>query len=45
MDQFQETGPLPKYLRPAKVEDLLATANELGRVLNGLIASIKIRAA
>ncbi|HEX9111864.1 MAG TPA: four helix bundle protein [Terriglobales bacterium] len=34
-----------KYLQLAKAEDLLATADELGRVLNGLIASIKNRAA
>jgi four helix bundle protein len=34
-----------KYLQLAKVEDLLAAADELGRVLNGLIASIKSRAA
>jgi len=34
-----------KYLQPAKADDLLATADELGRVLNGLIASIKNRAA
>jgi four helix bundle protein len=34
-----------KYLQPSKAEDLLATTDELGRVLNGLIASIKNRAA
>jgi four helix bundle protein len=34
-----------KYLQPSNAEDLLATADELGRVLNGLIASIKNRAA
>jgi four helix bundle protein len=34
-----------KYLHPAKAEDLLATADELGRILNGLISSIKNRAA
>jgi four helix bundle protein len=34
-----------KYLQPAKADNLLATADELGRVLNGLIASIKNRAA
>ena len=34
-----------KYLQPAKAEDLLATADELGRILNGLISSIKNRAA
>jgi four helix bundle protein len=34
-----------KYLQIAKADDLLATADELGRVLNGLIASIKNRAA
>ena len=33
------------YVQPAKANDLLATADELGRVLNGLIASIKTRAA
>ena len=32
-----------KYLQPAKAEDLLATADELGRILNGLISSIKNR--
>ena len=34
-----------KYLPVAKAKDLLATADELGRILNGLIASIKSRAA
>jgi four helix bundle protein len=34
-----------KYLQPAKADILLAAAEELGRVLNGLIASIKSRAA
>jgi len=34
-----------KYLQPSKADVLLAAADELGRVLNGLIASIKIRAA
>jgi len=34
-----------KYLQPAKANDLLAAAEELGRILNGLIASIKSRAA
>jgi four helix bundle protein len=34
-----------KYLQPAKADGLLAAADELGRVLNGLIASIKSRAA
>jgi four helix bundle protein len=34
-----------KYLQPAKAEDLLATADEIGRILNGLISSIKNRAA
>jgi four helix bundle protein len=34
-----------KYLEPAKAEDLLATADELGRILNGLISSIKNRTA
>src|SRR5258708_30402354 len=34
-----------KYLRPAKADILLAAAEELGRILNGLIASIKSRAA
>ena len=34
-----------KYLQLAQAEDLLATADELGRVLNGLIASIKNRVA
>ena len=34
-----------KYLQPAKADSLLTTADELGRILNGLIASIKNRAA
>jgi len=34
-----------KYLQPAKAEDLLATADEPGRILNGLISSIKNRVA
>jgi four helix bundle protein len=34
-----------KYLPPGKAEQLLADAEELGRILNGLIASIKNRAA
>jgi four helix bundle protein len=34
-----------KYLQPAKSDDLLAAADELGRVLNGLISSIKNHAA
>jgi len=34
-----------KYIQPAKGEALLVLADELGRILNGLIASIKIRAA
>jgi four helix bundle protein len=34
-----------KYLEPAEAEDLLATADELGRILNGLISSIKNRTA
>jgi four helix bundle protein len=34
-----------KYLQPAKAEDLLATADQLGRILNGLISSIKNRVA
>jgi four helix bundle protein len=34
-----------QYLQPAKADALLAGADELGRVLNGLIASIKSRAA
>jgi hypothetical protein len=33
-----------KYLQPDRVEVLLAAADELGRILNGLIASIKNRA-
>jgi four helix bundle protein len=32
------------YLSPAKADALLADAEELGRILNGLIASIKARA-
>jgi four helix bundle protein len=34
-----------KYLAPANADGLLAAADELGRLLNGLIASIKSRAA
>jgi len=34
-----------KYIQPAKTDAMLANADELGRVLNGLIASIKSRAA
>jgi len=34
-----------EYLPPVKADILLAAAEELGRVLNGLIASIKNRAA
>jgi four helix bundle protein len=34
-----------KFLPPTKAEDLLAKADELGRILNGLLASIKNRAA
>src|SRR5208337_5066206 len=34
-----------KYLQPAKADALLVAAGELGRILNGLIASIKNRAA
>ena len=34
-----------KYLASGKTEELLAKADELGRILNGLIASIKSRAA
>ena len=34
-----------KYLQPTTAVALLAAADELGRVLNGLIASIKSRAA
>ena len=34
-----------KYLQPSKADPLLAAAEELGRILNGLIASIKTRAA
>jgi len=34
-----------KYIQPTKAEALLAAAEELGRILNGLIASIKNRAA
>ena len=33
-----------KYLQPAKADILLAAAEELARILNGLIASIKSRA-
>ena len=34
-----------KYLTSGKTEGLLAKADELGRILNGLIGSIKSRAA
>jgi len=34
-----------KYLQPVKADGLLAAADELGKILNGLIASIKNRAA
>jgi len=34
-----------KYIQPAKTEELLVLTDELARILNGLIASIKIRAA
>ncbi|MBI3478142.1 MAG: four helix bundle protein [Acidobacteria bacterium] len=34
-----------KYLHPGKTEALLALTEELGKILNGLIASIKNRAA
>jgi four helix bundle protein len=34
-----------KYIAPANAEELLAFADELGRILNGLISSIKTRAA
>jgi four helix bundle protein len=34
-----------KYIQPIKADAMLANADELGRVLNGLIASIKNRAA
>jgi four helix bundle protein len=34
-----------KYLTHSKTENLLAAADELGRVLNGLLAAIKSRAA
>jgi four helix bundle protein len=34
-----------KYVQTAKTDGLLAAADELGRVLNGLIAAIKTRAA
>jgi four helix bundle protein len=34
-----------KYISAAKTDGLLAAADELGRVLNGLIAAIKNRAA
>ena len=34
-----------KYLQPAQATELLASAGELGRILNGLIGSIKNRAA
>ncbi len=33
------------YLHPCKTEELLGSTAELGRLLNGLIASIKSRAA
>ena len=34
-----------KYLSQAKGDDLLLAADELGKILNGLLASIKSRAA
>jgi 23S rRNA-intervening sequence protein len=34
-----------KYTAPAKAQELLVRADELGRILNGLISSIKTRAA
>ena len=34
-----------KYIQPAKAEELLVLTDELGQILNGLIASIKTRAA
>jgi four helix bundle protein len=34
-----------KYIQPARADALLAVAEELGRILNGLIASIKNRVA
>jgi four helix bundle protein len=34
-----------KYLAPARAEELLVLADKLGRILNGLIGSIKTRAA
>jgi len=34
-----------KYIQPAKADELLAAAEEIGRILNGLIGSIKSRAA
>src|ERR1039458_1706562 len=34
-----------KYLQPTKADALIAAADDLGRALNGLIASIKNRAA
>ncbi len=34
-----------KYIQAAKAEALLVLTDELGRILNGLIASIKTRAA
>ena len=34
-----------KYLSPIKVDSLLTVADEVGKVLNGLLASIKSRAA
>ena len=33
-----------KYLQPTKADALIAAADDLGRALNGLIASIKNRA-
>lgn len=34
-----------KYIQSSKTDILLAASDELGRVLNGLIASVKNRAA
>jgi four helix bundle protein len=34
-----------RYIQPIKADELMAAAEELGRILNGLIASIKNRAA
>ena len=34
-----------RYLLPNKAESLLASADEIGRILNGLLAAIKSRAA